>query len=242
MIGMVFGSMGTPFWPWHAAHACALASMSSAASAGTAVTANPTTAPKITEMRRVNMAAFLPSRGCARCRMTASIQTKPAGRNATRPPGRSFIGPTNSAPKPADRACSVTSAESRWRNRRLSTESVTSPKASSLRATNRFPLGRKAMQSKLMLSLTASAAVMLFQPTTQTVFAQGQAALTGTVSSEAEGNMEGVVVTAKKPGSIVEVSVTTDAQGRYTFPENRLGPGNYAISIRAVGYDISAPA
>ena len=98
------------------------------------------------------------------------------------------------------------------------------------------------MQSKLMLSLTASAAVMLFQPTTQTVFAQGQAALTGTVSSEAEGNMEGVVVTAKKPGSIVEVSVTTDAQGRYAFPDNRLEPGEYTISIRAVGYDISAPA
>ena len=75
----------------------------------------------------------------------------------------------------------------------------------------------------------------------QTVWAQGQEALTGTVSSEAEGNMEGVVVTAKRPGSIVEVSVTTDAQGRYVFPENRLDPGEYALSIRAVGYDIGAP-
>ena len=97
------------------------------------------------------------------------------------------------------------------------------------------------MRSKLMLSFTASAAVMLFQPATQTVWAQGQAALTGTVSSDAEGNMEGVVVTAKKPGSIVQVSVTTDAQGRYTFPENRLKPGEYTISIRAVGYDINSP-
>ena len=97
------------------------------------------------------------------------------------------------------------------------------------------------MRSKLMLSVTASAAVMLFHPSTQTVWAQGQAALTGTVSSDAEGNMEGVVVTAKKPGSIVEVSVTTDAQGRYTFPENRLDPGEYTISIRAVGYDIDCP-
>src|SRR5258708_19220188 len=98
------------------------------------------------------------------------------------------------------------------------------------------------MRSKLMLSFTASAAVMLFHPAIQTVWEQGQAALTGTVSSDAEGKMEGAVVTAKKPGSIVEVSVTTDAQGRYTFPENRLEPGNYAISIRAVGYDIGAPA
>jgi len=45
------------------------------------------------------------------------------------------------------------------------------------------------MRSKLMLSFAASAAVMLFHPTTQTVWAQGQAALTGTVSSDAEGNM-----------------------------------------------------
>ncbi len=97
------------------------------------------------------------------------------------------------------------------------------------------------MQSKLMFSVAASAAVMLFYPTAQTVWAQGQVALTGTVSSDAEGNMEGVVVTAKKPRSIVEVSVTTDAQGRYVFPENRLDPGEYAISIRAVGYDINSP-
>ena len=96
------------------------------------------------------------------------------------------------------------------------------------------------MRSKLMLSLTASAAVMLFQPIAQPVWAQGQAALTGTVSSDAEGNMEGVVVTANKPNSIVQVSVTTDAQGRYTFPGNRLDPGNYTISIRAVGYEIAS--
>src|SRR5436190_20271450 len=99
-----------------------------------------------------------------------------------------------------------------------------------------------AMQSKLMLSLTAGAVLMLVHPATQTVFAQGQAALTGTVSSEAEGKMEGVVVTAQKSGSIVRVSVTTDAQGRYAFPDNRLEPGDYTISIRAVGYDIGAPA
>jgi virginiamycin B lyase len=96
------------------------------------------------------------------------------------------------------------------------------------------------MRSILMLSFAASAAAILFDPTVQTVWAQGQPALTGTVSSDAEGNMEGVVVTAKKPGSIVQVSVTTDAQGRYAFPENRLEPGEYTISIRAVGYDINA--
>src|SRR5438874_13277770 len=96
------------------------------------------------------------------------------------------------------------------------------------------------MHSKLMLNFAAGAAAILFAPV-QTVWAQGQPALTGTVSSDAEGNMEGVVVTAKKPSSIVQVSVTTDAQGRYAFPENRLDPGEYTILIRAVGYDINAP-
>ncbi len=97
------------------------------------------------------------------------------------------------------------------------------------------------MRSQLMLRLAASAAVMVLPLLVQPVWAQGQAALTGTVSSDAEGRMEGVVVTAQKPGSIVRVSVTTDAQGHYSFPENRLDPGDYTLSIRAVGYDIGAP-
>ena len=54
--------------------------------------------------------------------------------------------------------------------------------------------------------------------------------------------MEGVVVTAHKDGSIVSISVTTDAQGHYAFPENRLEPGHYTLAIRAVGYDLAAPA
>jgi virginiamycin B lyase len=97
------------------------------------------------------------------------------------------------------------------------------------------------MRSRLMLSFAASAAAMLFHPAVQTAWAQGQAGLTGTISSEAEGKMEGVVVTASRPDSIVQVSVTTDAQGRYAFPESRLAPGEYTINIRAVGYDIDAP-
>ena len=70
---------------------------------------------------------------------------------------------------------------------------------------------------------------------------QNQFALSGVVSSTAEANMEGVVVSAKKPGSIVQVSVTTDERGRYAFPANRLDPGEYMLSIRAVGFDIAAP-
>ncbi|MBV8535026.1 MAG: carboxypeptidase regulatory-like domain-containing protein, partial [Alphaproteobacteria bacterium] len=94
-----------------------------------------------------------------------------------------------------------------------------------------------------MSRLTASAALLVLPLVSQPVWAQGDAAaLTGTVSSAAEGKMEGVVVTAHKPGSIVQVSVTTDAQGRYSFPQNRLEPGEYELAIRAVGYDIATPA
>ena len=65
--------------------------------------------------------------------------------------------------------------------------------------------------------------------------------LTGQVTSEAEGLMEGVVVTAKREGSTIAVSVITDARGRYRFPPGRLEAGRHALSIRAVGYDLDGP-
>jgi len=57
--------------------------------------------------------------------------------------------------------------------------------------------------------------------------AQGTAALAGQVSSAEEGAMEGVVVSAKRDGSTISVSVVTDAQGRFAFPAARLEPGHY---------------
>jgi len=89
--------------------------------------------------------------------------------------------------------------------------------------------------------MTAAAVLMLSQATIHPASTQKSVALTGQVTSEAEGAMEGVVVSAKKHGSIVKVSVTTDEHGRYSFPEDRLEPGEYTITIRAVGYDIGAP-
>src|SRR2546425_7612750 len=83
------------------------------------------------------------------------------------------------------------------------------------------------MRAKLMLTLAAAAAAIVAPPAIDAVRAQGPAALTGIVSSEAEGKMEGVVVTARRAKSIVQVSVTTDADGRYSFPRNRLEPGEY---------------
>ena len=99
------------------------------------------------------------------------------------------------------------------------------------------------MKTTSVLGLSAALSISLALFGLSTAFADDKApaALTGQVISEAEGAMEGVVVTAHKDGSIVSVSVTTDARGWYTFPESKLEPGEYKIAIRAVGYDISAP-
>jgi streptogramin lyase len=69
--------------------------------------------------------------------------------------------------------------------------------------------------------------------------AVAQAALSGTVSSAEEGAMEGVLVSAKKAGSTVTITVVSDAKGRYAFPAAKLEPGGYALRIRAVGYELA---
>src|SRR5947207_9305461 len=60
------------------------------------------------------------------------------------------------------------------------------------------------------------------------------AALTGRVSSQEEGAMEGVLVSAKRTGSKVTVTVISNQQGQYSFPAARLEPGQYSLRIRAV--------
>src|SRR5262249_666032 len=100
------------------------------------------------------------------------------------------------------------------------------------------------MRTRCLLSiLTLGAAVIVFQAALQPAAAENKAAaaLTGQVTSEAEGAMEGVVVSAKKEGSTVTVSVISDAQGRYSFPADRLSAGKYRIKIRAAGYDLATP-
>ncbi|HTI42163.1 MAG TPA: carboxypeptidase regulatory-like domain-containing protein [Vicinamibacterales bacterium] len=89
-------------------------------------------------------------------------------------------------------------------------------------------------KSLFTISLAFSAAVLLV--------AQSGPALTGIVSSPAEGAMEGVIVSAKRAGGTMTVSVLSDAQGRYAFPASRLEPGTYAIRVRAAGYDLEGPS
>jgi len=52
--------------------------------------------------------------------------------------------------------------------------------------------------------------------------------------------MEGVLVSAKRAGSNMTVTVVSDQNGRYSFPAARLEPGKYAITVRAAGYDLAA--
>ena len=87
-----------------------------------------------------------------------------------------------------------------------------------------------------LVSRTATAACLaLFMAAAH---AQGTVALAGQVSSAEEGPMEGVVVSAKKDGSTISVSVVTDAQGRFAFPGARLDPGHYTLKARAAGYEL----
>src|SRR5689334_11169840 len=91
------------------------------------------------------------------------------------------------------------------------------------------------MRKNWLLSTVAGLAAFIVPGPVQ---AQAPAALTGQVSPAEDGNMERVVVSAKKDGSSITVSVVTDAQGRFSFPANRLEPGKYTLKARAVGYDL----
>jgi streptogramin lyase len=90
----------------------------------------------------------------------------------------------------------------------------------------------------LVIAFAASVVPLLFSHSAQT---QSSVALTGRVMSAEEGSMEGVLVSAKKAGSTVTVTVVSDADGRYRFPSANLQPGEYSLRIRAVGYDLESP-
>ncbi|TMH42207.1 MAG: hypothetical protein E6H56_05835 [Betaproteobacteria bacterium] len=96
------------------------------------------------------------------------------------------------------------------------------------------PPGRDLMNTVICRTV-AAACFALF---TAAAYAQGAVALAGQVSSAEEGAMEGVVVSAKRDGSTISISVVTDAQGRFAFPAARLEPGRYSLKARAAGFEI----
>jgi virginiamycin B lyase len=93
---------------------------------------------------------------------------------------------------------------------------------------------------KFCIAISASGALLLLQAGAWSTPAAAQSApaLTGQISSAEEGAMEGVVVSAKKDGSSITISVVSDDKGRYSFPAGRLEPGHYTLQIRAAGYDL----
>lgn len=99
------------------------------------------------------------------------------------------------------------------------------------------------MMLRLRLPLAACAAITLswaicYLP----AVAQSSAPpVTGIVMSAEEGAMEGVLVSAQAPGSVITTTVVTDEKGRYAFPPGRLAAGKHQIRIRAAGYDLSQP-
>jgi len=94
-----------------------------------------------------------------------------------------------------------------------------------------------------MLLLASLAAVLQGGPD---AFAQAQApaapsALTGQITSAEEGAMEGVLVSARKDGSPITITVSSDREGRFAFPSTKLEPGQYGLRIRAIGYELDGP-
>ena len=70
---------------------------------------------------------------------------------------------------------------------------------------------------------------------------QSPVALSGRINSSDGAAIEGVLVSAKKAGSTITTTVVSDEQGQYRFPSTKLTSGQYALQIRAVGYDLDGP-
>jgi len=97
-------------------------------------------------------------------------------------------------------------------------------------------------KAKLVVLIVAATALVgaASMKVTHAAEGTGSAALTGIVSSQADGPMEGVLVGAKRDGSTISTWVVSNAQGQYSFPRDRMEAGRYTISIRAVGYEVPA--
>jgi virginiamycin B lyase len=91
---------------------------------------------------------------------------------------------------------------------------------------------------RLLLLTSVGFAGLMFAAAAQ---AQNGAALSGKVTSAQEPTMEGVLVSARMDGSTITTTVVTNEQGVYSFPADRLAPGHYTLSIRAIGYKLDGP-
>src|SRR6266511_1779271 len=110
-----------------------------------------------------------------------------------------------------------------------------------MRRSKRKVSGRKPMPLRKSLAAGGLTVVALAIGGLLPGYAQSQIALSGQVASAEEGPMEGVLVSAKKRGSTVTVTVVSEEGGNYSFPAAKLEPGQYSLRIRAIGYDLDRP-
>jgi virginiamycin B lyase len=89
-----------------------------------------------------------------------------------------------------------------------------------------------------LCSPALTGALMAILALTGLARAQTASALTGSVTSQEEGAMEGVLVSVKRAGSTMTITVVSNTQGQFSFPRDRLEPGTYSLAIRAVGYEL----
>jgi virginiamycin B lyase len=95
------------------------------------------------------------------------------------------------------------------------------------------------LRKNALAVVVASVTAALVLPVIVLTAAQSPAAaLIGLVSSQDEGVMGGVLVSAKRAGSTITITIVSDADGRYSFPRSRLEPGAYSLRIRAIGYEL----
>jgi virginiamycin B lyase len=99
-------------------------------------------------------------------------------------------------------------------------------------------MAKHLLLTKKLLQTSCSLAGLLLATTAQ---AENGVALAGKVTATQEPVMEGVLVSAKRDGSTVTTTVVSNTQGVYSFPADKLAPGHYTISTRAVGYKLDGP-
>src|SRR5438477_9307361 len=122
MFGMVFGSRGVPFAPWHTAHICTLGSMLPCACAGAPANAKMTPTAMVVERTRANM--VLPrerswlldgqvsahgGEGAIARRTQSARRNAGIGRGRATPDFAQFVlGPTGGRTRGLDPSCIVT--------------------------------------------------------------------------------------------------------------------------------------
>ncbi len=98
------------------------------------------------------------------------------------------------------------------------------------------------MRAKRLVAATAGLAIVFLAPAAPaSAQTPDSLALSGHVGSAEQGPMEGVLVSAKRAGSTITVTVVSDHDGRYAFPSSRIEPGHYSLRVRAAGYELAGP-